>query len=114
MITIKKEEWEELWSKINGSIKNWNTPESRNYEYMGKLVFDGYRLEWLHHYSTNYEGVPFNNIMIYYYLPNQSWTYDKAWKRVGNSYPCNISNSQIKSLRESVEKFLVKKGVSIE
>lgn len=114
MITIRKEDWEELWSKINGSVKNWNTPECYNHENSGEIIFDGYRIKWNHHYSKNYEGVPFNDIMIYYYQPDQFWVHEKAWKREGSGASHNISNSQIKSLRESVEKFLVKKGISIE
>ena len=114
MITIKKEEWEDLWSKINGSVKNWNTPESRNHEYMGKFVFEGYRLEWHHHYSKDYEGVPFNNITVYYYLPDEIFVYEKIWKKEGSGVSCDISASKIKSLRESVEKYLAEKGVSIE
>jgi hypothetical protein len=81
MNMINREQWEMLWKNINNSIKNWRTPESKNYGHTGEITFAGHRIEWHHHYSTNYEGVPFNNITICHYLPDSVFVYEKIWKR---------------------------------
>lgn len=110
---INREQWENLWDNINDSVKNWRNPESKNYSNKGYIVFDGHRIEWDHHYSKNYEGVPFNSITVYYYLPNEIFAYEKIWKKDGSGVSCDISASKIKSLRENVEKYLKKMDMEI-
>ena len=110
---INREQWENLWDSINDSIKNWKSPESYKYEHTGEITFSGHRIEWHHHYSKNYEGVPFNSITIYHYLPNEFFVYEKIWKKEGSGVSCDINTSKIKSLRENVEKYLNKIKIEI-
>ena len=110
---INKEQWENLWDNINNSVKNWRSPESKNYSNKGDITFDGHRIEWHHHYSKNYEGVSFNSIAVYHYLPNEIFAYEKIWKKEGSGVSCDISASKIKSLRENVEKYLKKMDMEI-
>lgn len=110
---INREQWENLWNNINDSVKNWRSPESKNYSNKGDITFDGHRIEWHHHYSKNYEGVPFNSIAVYHYLPNEIFAYEKIWKKEGSGVSCDISASKIKSLKENVEKYLKKMDMEI-
>lgn len=117
MATIKKEEWENLWEKINKSVESWRTSDGWKCEHIGKFTFDGYRIEWCHHYSLNYEGVPFNNLTMNYYrplYPEQEARGDKFWRKEGSGAHCDIGKPKMKSLRASVEKLLDKEGITIE
>lgn len=118
---INRKQWEKMWNEIETSVMNWETPNGWENVKEGKITLTENdkigELSWLHNYSSNYEGAKINEIGVYYTSPQEVkhdimfFIPEKKWFKNGVGTKCNITEKQINDLKNSVEKFLIKKNI---
>ena len=102
---MQREVFNAFWEKLVDSVQN-------NRGRIETIEFDGNKLEFIHHYVSNYECSTINSISIIFTPKDIVWCEDRRiWERNAYSYPYKITNSQLNALKNSVEKYLAKKGV---
>lgn len=94
-----------FWMKVEDSIQN-------NKGEILKLEFEGCELEATHHFVSPYMGRTINDLTIIFTPKDIVWCEErKFWSREGSaSNRYKITNSQIKSLKASIEKYLINHG----
>ena len=99
------ETYNAFWMEVEDSVLN---NKGKNLD----IEFDGCKLEALHHYVPLYMGRTINDLTIIFTPKEIVWCGErKFWSRVGSV--CNrykITLSQFKSLKKSIDKYMIKHG----